>query len=86
MHQIFHEYHEIQSATNADDCITSLKVLDESINITFASGRGKRETGLHQNIETLESYIIRKNKYQGYNETFKNRNSFSKTGPAVLVL
>ena len=47
--------------------------------IVFAYGRGKRKTQLQRDMELLEGYIGRKAKYEGYNATFKGRNSFSKT-------
>lgn len=46
---------------------------------TFVHGRGKRKSQLQKEIETLTDYIARKKKYTRYNETFKGRNSFSKT-------
>jgi len=77
--EIAREYPEIKSTTTAEECLTYLKSKAESKNIAFVYGRGKRKTGLQRHIETIESYLIRKSKYQGYNQTFNNRNSFSKT-------
>jgi len=70
---------EIPSDSTAEDCLTTLNALAATRNITFVHGRGKRKTQLQRDIETLESYLTRKSKYTGYNATFKDRNSFSKT-------
>jgi transposase len=45
----------------------------------FVHGRGKRKSQLQKDVELLEGYVSRKEKYVGYNNTFKGRNSFSKT-------
>jgi len=54
--------------------------------IIFVYGRGKRKTQLQRDLETLEGYVSRKKKYTGYNETFKGRNSFSKTDPDATFM
>ena len=77
--QIANSYPKVNIATNSEDCLTQLKSLADTMGITFVYGRGKRKTQLQRDIETLESCISRKNKYTGYNQIFKNRNSFSKT-------
>lgn len=77
--QISQRYREIKSNIKSEECLTYLKSLSKDRNISFVNGRGKRKTQLQRDIETLESYLVRKVKYQSYNETFKNRNSFSKT-------
>ena len=59
-----------------------LRVLDETRakeNIEFVSGKGKRKTKIQRYIESLEDLIERQIKYDGYNNTFDGRNSFSKT-------
>lgn len=59
-----------------------LKVLNErkeKENIEFVSGKGKRKTKIQRYIEMLEDVIERQIKYDGYNNTFDGRNSFSKT-------
>ena len=45
----------------------------------FVCGRGKRKSELQKDIEALQGYMERQEKYRKYNETFKGRNSFSKT-------
>ena len=45
----------------------------------FAHGRGKRKSQLQRDIEQLTEYTERAKKYEQYQETFGNRNSFSKT-------
>jgi transposase len=70
---------ELPGEATADECLNSLKTLATSKNLNFVHGRGKRKSQLQRDIETLEGYLTRKHKYRGYNETFKGRNSFSKT-------
>jgi transposase len=70
---------ELPSGSTAEECLDILKSLAIEKNIIFVYGRGKRKSQLQRDIETLESYTTRKIKYTGYNETFKGRNSFSKT-------
>ena len=45
----------------------------------FVQGRGKRKSQLQRDIEQLSEMTQRQQKYDKYNETFKGRNSFSKT-------
>ena|SRR5690554_4990030 len=45
----------------------------------FVSGKGKRKSPLQKAIEAVEGYLIRQKKYDDYNRSFGNRNSFSKT-------
>jgi transposase len=47
--------------------------------IEFVHGIGKRKTMLQKAMETLEEFLTRQTKYQDYQETFRGRNSFSKT-------
>jgi len=77
---------EIPSDTSIDGCLDILKSLAGTQNLLFVHGRGKRKTQLQRDIETLESYLIRKRKYEGYNETFKGRNNFSKTDPDATFM
>jgi transposase len=51
----------------------------EKENIEFVSGKGKRKTKIQRTIESLKDIIEKQNKYDGYNNTFDGRNSFSKT-------
>jgi len=45
----------------------------------FVYGRGKKKSELRCEIETLNGYIAKREKYTKYNQTFCGRNSFSKT-------
>lgn len=51
----------------------------EKENIEFVSGKGKRKTKIQKHIESLQDAIDKQSKYDGYNNTFDGRNSFSKT-------
>jgi transposase len=58
----------------------SLEILyDIAKGVTFVHGRGKRKTQIQRDIEMLEACLTRKRKYGDYNQTFRGRNSFSKT-------
>jgi len=56
-----------------------LKTLQKQQGIEFVSGRGTRKTQLQKAIELTESYLARQKKYDDYNHSFGDRNSFSKT-------
>ena len=56
-----------------------LKALQVKLKITFVSGRGTRKTELQKAIEVVEGYLSRQKKYDDYNHSFGDRNSFSKT-------
>jgi len=45
----------------------------------FVQGKGKRKSPLQKAIETVEEYLARQKKYDDYNHSFGERNSFSKT-------
>ena len=45
----------------------------------FVHGKGKRKQPLQRAIETVEDYLSRQKKYDEHNQTFGDRNSFSKT-------
>lgn len=55
------------------------RLLKGSEGIEFVEGKGKRKTPLQRNIERLQEYISRQEKYDRYNGLFDGRNSFSKT-------
>ena len=63
-------------AIQAEEVLSSL---EERIAGPFAHGRGKRKTPLQRDIELLRGLLDRKVKYAKYQNTFKGRNSFSKT-------
>ncbi|NPV91370.1 MAG: IS1182 family transposase [Firmicutes bacterium] len=47
--------------------------------LEFVSGKGKRKSPLQKAIETVEGYLARQKKFDDYNHSFGERNSFSKT-------
>lgn len=52
----------------------------------YVRGRGKRKSPLQRDIEQLRELLQRKEKYSGYQGTFCNRNSFSKTDPDATFM
>ena len=56
-----------------------LEILEGRVNFPFVHGRGRRKSELQRDIEQLRELKRRKQKYTQYNETFRGRNSFSKT-------
>ncbi len=56
-----------------------LTYLESNFKGEFVHGRGKRKTQEQRDIEVLRERIGRKIKYENQQETFKGRNSFSKT-------
>ena len=63
----------------ANDLEELLAALEAKVDFPFVHGRGKRKTELQRDIEQLREISARKKKYERYNETFRGRNSFSKT-------
>lgn len=47
--------------------------------ITFVYGRGKAKTALQRAVEEVQGYLERQKRYDDYNHSFGERNSFSKT-------
>jgi len=64
----------------------ALSRLDALRTEPFVYGRGKRKTQLQRDIEQLSEMTSRQQKYEKYNETFKGRNSFSKTDPDATFM
>jgi len=56
-----------------------LKALQAREGIEFVHGRGTRKTEIQKAIEKVEGYLERQKKYDDYNHSFGERNSFSKT-------
>ena len=77
---------EIPTGTGPEECLGILNSLAKARGVTFVHGRGKRKTSIQRDIETLKSYQTRKEKYTDYNQTFKGRNSFSKTDPDATFM
>jgi len=63
-----------------------LLVLENRVTSPFVYGRGNRKSELQRDIETLRELLGRKSKYEKYQETFKGRNSFSKTDPDATFM
>ena len=63
-----------------------LSALEEKAVFPFVHGRGNRKSELQRDIELLRDLLGRKRKYQRYNETFRGRNSFSKTDPDATFM
>lgn len=62
-----------------DECYYILKARANAVDLMFVYGKGKRKTQLQRDIEQLEEYLLRKQKYEEYFSIFEGRNSFSKT-------
>ena len=60
--------------------------LETRMTTPFVYGRGRRKSELQRDIEQLRELLSRKAKYEKYQETFKGRNSFSKTDPDATFM
>jgi len=76
----------IKANMNLEECLVTLKDCVQENGIVFVYGRGKRKTQIQRDVELLTSYYERKTKYEGYNTTLKQRNSFSKTDPDATFM
>ncbi|AJQ25740.1 hypothetical protein JBW_04020 [Pelosinus fermentans JBW45] len=56
-----------------------LKALQAERRIVFVHGKGQRKTSLQRALQTVDQYLARQKKYNDYNHSFGERNSFSKT-------
>ena len=63
-----------------------LESLLEKVTEPFVYGRGHRKSELQRDIELLRGLLNKRKKYIGYQETFKGRNSFSKTDPDATFM
>ena len=63
-----------------------LEALREKVTEPFVHGRGHRKSELQRDIELLQGLLEKRKKYTGYQETFKGRNSFSKTDPDATFM
>ena len=70
-------------AVTAEDLLLQL---EGKVTIPFVHGRGKRKSQLQRDIEELQGLLQRKEKYSGYQGTFGDRNSFSKTDPDATFM
>ena len=71
---------------NAQEYREALRERQAQLSIVFVYGRGKRKTQLQRDMEELDGLLLRKAKYAGYRDTFKGRNSFSKTDPDATFM
>ena len=71
---------------SAEELLQALEGIRKAQNICFVHGRGKRKTQLQRDMEELETLLLRKEKYAGYQATFRGRNSFSKTDPDATFM
>jgi transposase len=63
-----------------------LRALEAQVTSPFVHGRGKRKSEQQRDIELLRELLGRRDKYAGYQDTFKGRNSFSKTDPDATFM
>jgi transposase len=54
--------------------------------VPFVYGRGHRKTELQRDAEYLKGLLEKRDKYSVYQETFRGRNSFSKTDPDATFM
>ena len=66
-----------------DEALASLASLQTE---PFVHGRGKRKNQLQRDVEQLSEMLVRQRKYEKYNNTFRGRNSFSKTDPDATFM
>lgn len=86
VHDINTQYgtvYEIRNEKFSTENIATILVFLEQqrnlMNIEFVYGKGKRKKPIQRQIEKLQEYKEMQKKYDGHNEIFKGRNSFSKT-------
>ena len=70
----------------ASDPRVLLSSMEGKADFPFVHGRGNRKSELQRDIELLRELLVRKQKYQRYNKTFRGRNSFSKTDPDATFM
>lgn len=76
------QYHQIDGKVEITELEEILDFLNKKKNeekIEFVYGKGKRKTELQRTVEIIEDCLEKQQKYDEYNATFKDRNSFSKT-------
>ena len=61
-------------------------VLESKMTTPYVSGRGHRKSELQRDIEQLRELLGRRAKYGDYQNTFRGRNSFSKTDPDATFM
>ena len=76
----------VKYAVTAEGIEELLSALEEKVDFPFVYGRGRRKSELQKDIEQLRDLLARKQKYRLYGETFRGRNSFSKTDPDATFM
>ena len=61
-------------------------VMLRKVKVPFVYGRGHKKSELQRDIELLQGLLKKQKKYTYYQETFKGRNSFSKTDPDATFM
>ena len=69
-----------------DDADSMLTALLLRVKEPFVYGRGHRKTELQRDIEFLRGLLGKRRRYAEYQETFRGRNSFSKTDPDATFM
>ena len=72
--------------TICDEAEALLDELLSRVTEPFVYGRGHRKTELQRDIEGLQALLVKKEKYEKYQDTFRGRNSFSKTDPDATFM
>ena len=72
--------------TICDEAEALLDELLSRVTKPFVYGRGHRKTELQRDIEGLQALLVKKEKYEKYQDTFRGRNSFSKTDPDATFM
>ena len=70
---------EYISAEYLQKVLSDLVLIADHQDTKFVYGSGKRKTDIQRQIETIEDFKTRQNKYEEARSTFKGRNSYSKT-------
>ena len=70
---------EYISAEYLQKVLSDLVLIADHQDTKFVYGSGKRKTDIQRQIETIEDFKTRQNKYEEARSTFKARNSYSKT-------
>lgn len=79
----------IPEKLQAADLRLALRKLEkekERRGLVFVSGHGHHKSQLQRDIETLQNFLLRQEKYEHYNSLFRGRNSFSKTDPDATFM
>jgi transposase len=70
---------EYISAEYLQKVLSDLVLIADHQDTKFVYGSGKRKTDIQRQIETIEDFKTRQDKYEEARSTFKGRNSYSKT-------